>query len=200
MKCILFYIHSLYVLAEDIEFDIDRAWYAESSDISHVPGMRYEWYSQGVISGRDYGEAYTVQCYTSLLDDEVPVLAIKTHSNKIWIILVVYDLSNSSHCIYMPCDEVSIDTGLSSDTPFHIEYISHFFRSEVRPRKTLFHSEECIILGCNISQSHADSIVSDTLSDSEWFIVEVILHNEVTTITSNNTRCAFDNSGEQERW
>lgn len=37
----------------------------------------------------------------------------------------------------------------------------------------------------------------DTLSDSEWLIVEVILHHEVATIAGDDTRCAFDNSGEQ---
>lgn len=194
----LAYIHPLYILPEDIEFDIDRARYTECSDIGHAPSMRDEWYCEVVISGSDDCKADAIQGYTSLLDDEVPILAIEVDPHEVWVICITNNLRYDSNCIDMSCDEVSIDTGFSSDAPFNIERVSNFFRSEVRPRKTLFHSKKCITLGCDIRQSHTDSVVCDTLSDSEWLIVEVILHHEVTTFTGDDTRCAFDNSGEQE--
>lgn len=109
----------------------------------------------------------------------------------------MYNLSNSSECIDMSCDEVSIDASLSSDAPLHIEHISNFFTTKIGTRKTLFHSEECITLWCDIRQSHTDSIMCYALSDGEWLIVEVILHHEVPTVAGYDTRCAFDNSGEQ---
>lgn len=193
------FIHALYIFSEYIKFNIDRTPDSESSDIGYTPGMWYKWYCQIVISGSYYSETHTIQCNASLLDDESTVLGIKVHAYEIWIIIIASYLSNSANSIYMPWDEVSIDTSLGSDTPFYVEYISDFFRSKIGTRKTLFHCEKCIILRCDIGQCHANTIMSNTLSYCEWFIMEIIFHCEVATITSNKARCAFDNSGEQER-
>lgn len=191
-------LHPLYVLPEDIEFDIDRTRYTEGSDIGYYPGVWYEWYREGVISGSDDGEAYAIECYTSLLYDEIAILVIEVYPHKVWVILVACYLYHSSDCIYVPCDEVSIDASLSSDTSLDIECVPNFFATKIGTRKTLLHSKECITLRSDIGKSHTDSIVCDALSDSEWLIVEVILHDKVATFPGDDTRCAFDNSGEQE--
>jgi len=195
----LFLLHPLYILPEDIELDIDRATDSESSDIGHVPCMWDERYSQVVISCSHDREAHTIECDTSLLDDEIAILAIKIHTDEVRVITVANYLCNRSDCVDMSRDEVSIDASLCSDTALDVEYIPDFFTAEVRPSEALLHRKECIILRCDGYQSHTDSIMCDTLSDGEWFIVEVILHHEVAILARDDTRCVFDNSGEQGR-
>jgi len=193
----LFSLHPLYILPEDIELDIDRTRYTESSDIGQAPCMWDERYCEEVISSSDDGETHAVQCHTSLLDDEVPILAIKIYPYKMRVITIANYLRYSSNCIHVPWDEVSVDTSLRSDASLDIEDITNFFVSKIGPRKALLHREESITLGCNIRKSHTDSIMSDTLSDGEWLIMEVILYDKIATLASDDTRCALDNSGEQ---
>ncbi len=156
-----------------------------------------EWYSQIVISGSDDSETYAIECDTSLFDDEIMVFAIKIYTDEVRIIIVANYISNSTNRIYMSRDEVSIDASLRTDTALYIEYIPNFFWSKISTRKTLLHRKECIILRCDGCQSHTDSIVRDTLSDGEWLIVEVIPHNKSSTLSGDDTRCTFDNSGKQ---
>ncbi len=152
-----------------------------------------------VISGRDDGEAHTIQCYTSLLDDEVPIFAIEAYPHEVRVIAIANYLCHYPNCIDMSCDEVSIDTSLGSDASLDIECVSNFFRSEVRPAKTLLHSKECIALRCDIGKSHADPVMCDALSDGEWLILKIILYGKIPSVVGDNTRCAFDNSGEQSK-
>ena len=81
-------IHTLYIFTEYVKFNIDRTSDSESSDIGYIPSMWDEWYSEGVISGSDDSEADTIQCNTSLLDDEIAVLTIEVYPHEVRIILV----------------------------------------------------------------------------------------------------------------
>ena len=110
----------------------------------------------------------------------------------------MYNLSNSSECIDMPRDEVSIDASLSSDTTFDVELVASFFVPKIGPRKTLDHRKERIRFRGDICQRHTDSIVCDTLSDREGLICESILYNKGPSIRRDDTRCGFDNSGEHK--
>lgn len=99
-----------------------------------------------VISGSDDREADAIECYTSLLDDEVTVLGIKVYSYKMRVIAIANYLCHCPDRIDMPCDEVSIDASLGSDTTLDIEGISDLFATKIGPRKALLHCKECITL------------------------------------------------------
>lgn len=157
-----------------------------------------EWYCEIIIPRSHDSETYAVECYASLLDDEVAILGVKIYSNKIRVILIMSNLRYGSNCIHVSCDEVPVDTSLSPDTSFDVEHVSDFFISKIGTRKTLLHREKRITLRCDIRQGHTDSIMRDTLTDGEWLIVEVVGYCEVTTSSSDDARCAFDNSGEQK--
>ncbi len=141
---ILSHTHPLDVLSEDIELDVDLATDSERSQIGHVPRVWDNRYCEVIIACGHDRETYSVQCDASFFDDEVAILRVKIYSYEIGAITVLSDCANRPNCIDMPCDEVSIDAGLGSDTTFDVELVASLFTPKIGPREALDHREECI--------------------------------------------------------
>jgi hypothetical protein len=132
------------IFAEDIELHIDLTLDSERAKIGHSPSVWDDRYGEMIIICCDDREAHSIECYAAFFDDQMAILWIKVDSDEIRAITVLSDCTDRPNGIDMPCDEVSIDAGLGSDTALDIELISDLFTAKIGPRQTLLHSKKCI--------------------------------------------------------
>ncbi len=148
------------------------------------------------ISGFDDGEAHAIERYTSLLDDQSMVFRIKINFYCMRSVIILDNTMYGSGRIDMSRDEVPIDSISVSYTSLDIENIPDFFLPEVGPREALTHRKKCIAFRIPLGNRHTDTIMSNTLPYSKWFL-KIIFYHKTPSTERNNTGCGFDNSGEQ---
>lgn len=89
--------------------------------------------------------------------------------------------------------EVSIYALSDPETPFDIEGIAYFFGSKVCDLETLLHREEFIVLETTRSDRHTGTIMSDTLSFTEYF-TEGILYAKYSFLNFEYSPLMLDDS------